>query len=190
MDVESNSNTNTNENSTELKSKLEKEAKEYCELSKEKRSTYSTNDEFSYIINRNWLAKWKKYVDYQFIKENSKSYYHSSSFSRKEYEHDPASFPGEIDNEFLIVPKNEFLNDGDNSNLYNNVIRHDVDQRKDIKILNKKMWDFFNSRYKGLELQKPFINDKSRSYSTMKIVELFYRKVKISNKINHLLKFI
>ena len=183
MDVDSNSNSNTNEISAELKSKLEIEAKEYCELSKEKRSTYASKEEFSYIINRNWLAKWKKYADYQFIKENSKSYYHSHSFNRKEYQCNPDLFPGEIDNEFLIVPTEEFLNDGDNSNIYNYVIRHDVDQRKDIKILNKKTWDFFNSRYKGgPELKKPFINDKSKSYSAMKIVELFYRKVNFIKK--------
>jgi len=175
MDIEQNS----VENPAELKAKLETEAKEYCELSKQKRSSYSTKDEFMYIINRNWLAKWKKYVDYQYIKENSKSYYHSHSFNRKEYQCDQDSFPGVIDNEFLIVPFNEFLNDGDNSNIYNYVIRHNVDQKRDIKILNKKMWEFFLSRYKGgPELKKPFIEDKARSYSSMKIVELFYRKVK------------
>ena len=186
MDIDSNS----TENPNELKSKLEIEAKEYFELSKEKRSSYSTKDEFSYVINRNWLAKWKKYVDYQFIKENSKSYYHSHSFNRKEYQCDPDSFPGEIDNEFLIVPSNEFLNDGDDSNLYNYVIRHNVDQRKDIKLINGKMWDFFNSRYKGgPELMKPYISDKSRSYSSSKIVELFYRKVNFNNFSIKFIKF-
>jgi hypothetical protein len=40
------------------------------------------------------------------------------------------------------------------------------------------MWDFFSSRYKGgPELKKPYIEDKTRNYSTMKIVEIFYRKV-------------
>lgn len=174
MDVES----NKDEISAELKLKLELEAKEYCELSKEKRSSYSNKEEFSYIINRNWLAKWKKYVDYRFIKENSRSYYQTQSFNRKNYQCDPNSYPGEIDNQFILVPNEEFLNDGDETNIYNYVIRHDVDQRSDIKILNKKMWDFFSSRYKGgPELKKGFIQDKSRSYSSMKIVELFYRKV-------------
>ena len=169
---------NTNEISAELKAKLESEAKEYCDLSKQKRSSYQSNDEFSYIINRNWLAKWKKYVDYQFIKESTKSFYYTNSFGRKEYECDPSSFPGEIDNDFLLVPNDQFLNDGDKSNIYNYVIRHEIDQRKDMKILNQKMWDFFSSHYKGgPELKKPHIEDKSRSYSQTKFVELFYRKV-------------
>ena len=168
---------NLPEYSTELKSKLELEAKTYCELSKDKRSSYNQKDEFMYIINRNWLATWKKYVDYKFIKENSKSFYNQSS-SRKEYKNDLSSFPGEIDNKYIILPFNEFLNDEDETNIYNYVIRHDVDQRRDIKILNKKMWDFFSSRYKGgPDLKKPYIEDKTRNYSTMKIVEIFYRKV-------------
>lgn len=175
MEIDSEKRSNTEDN---LTSKLESEAKEYCELSKQKRCSYACKDEFSYIINRNWLAKWKKYVDYQFIKESSKSYYHSHSFNRKEYQCDPDSHPGDIDNNYLIVPNDQFLNDGDMTNIYNYVIRHDVDQRRDVKILNKKMWDFFSSRYQGgPEIKKPYIEDKSRSYSTMKIVELFYRKV-------------
>lgn len=186
MDVDDSA---TNEISNELKLKLEQEAKEYCELSKEKRQSYSTKDDYSYIINRNWLAKWKKYVDYKFIKENSRSYYHSHSFNRKVYQCDPDSFPGDIDNQMLLVPNEEFLNDGDDTNLYNYVIRHDVDQRRDVKILNKKMWDFFSSRYKGgPELKKPFIQDKSRSYSSMRMVELFYRKVNYPyNSYNHII---
>jgi hypothetical protein len=168
----------------ELKAKLENEAKVYCDLSKEKRSSYSNKDDYMYLINRNWLAKWKKYVDYKFIKENTKSYYGSQSSNRKEYKNDLSSFPGEIDNEFLIIPFSEFLNDEDKTNIYNYVIRFDVDQRKDLKILNKKMWDFFSSRYNGgPELKKPHVEDKSKKYSSTRIVEVFYRKVN-KNKIN------
>ena len=167
MDIEQNS----VENPAELKAKLETEAKEYCELSKQKRSSYSTKEEFMYIINRNWLAKWKKYVDYQYIKENSKSYYHSHSFNRKEYQCDQDSFPGVIDNEFLIVPFNEFLNDGDNSNIYNYVIRHNVDQKRDIKILNKKYKDKNNNN--PLESAKVIGSLFKRSYSISSIITLF-----------------
>jgi hypothetical protein len=180
MDIDMNEIKNNNSEEIEnIKAKLESEAKEYFKLSKEKRSSYSSNEDFIYIINRNWLAKWKKFVDYQYIKENSKSYINNYSFNKKEYVCDLSYFPGEINNDYLIIPKNEFLNDGDNSNIYNYVIRTNIDQRKDLKFINKKIWDFFYKIYQGgPELKKPFLQNKSNLYSSMKIVELFYRKVK------------
>lgn len=162
----------------DLKAKLEKEANEYFKLSKDKRSNYSVNEEDYYIINRKWLAKWKLYADYKNIKDNSRNYYHSYSYNRREYQIDKSNFPDKINNDYLLVPFEEFLNDGNLENPMNYVIRHDVDQRKDVKIINKKIWDLFYENYGGgPKIVKNQINDRSRSYSSHKIVELFYRKV-------------
>jgi hypothetical protein len=90
------------------------------------------------------------------------------------------SFPGPIDNSTLLVPINEFLNDGDANNPENQVIRHDINQREEIKLVNKQIWEFFYDKYGGgPEIKKGTIEEKQR-YSNIpkKIIELYYRKVK------------
>jgi hypothetical protein len=87
---------------------------------------------------------------------------------------------------------NEFLNDGDVNNPENHVIRHDLNQREEVKIVNKQIWDFFNEKYGGgPEIRKQAIDEKQR-YSNIpkKIIEIYYRKVKIElNNIHRLTLF-
>ena len=95
------------------------------------------------------------------------------------------SFPGPIDNSVLLVPFNEFLNDGDEKNPENQVIRHDINQREDIKIVSKQIWSFFYDKYGGgSEIKKSSIEEKQR-YSNIpkKIIEIYDRKVKNSLNI-------
>jgi hypothetical protein len=130
-----------------------------------------------YILDRKWLKKWKEYVDYPFIKRKFQyTYYYSNRV--KEYKLNEESFPGAIDNSRILVPLNDFLNDGNSSNEVNLVIRDDLQQREDIKICHKKIWDFFNTRYPGgPSIIRSWINEGS-SYSS-KFVELFYRSVNV-----------
>ncbi len=162
----------------ELSGKLKEEAQEYYSLSKEYRRTRLLRDKSdNFLLNRNWHTKWKKYVDYVSIKETQKSFYSYSSYNKREHKIDPESHPGEIDNNFLLYPLDEFLNDGDPNNDENFVVRHDLDVKRDLKIVNKNIWQFFFTRYGGgPQIEKPLIENDS-SYSSSKVVEVFLRKV-------------
>ena len=132
-------------------------------------------------MSKLWIKKWKEYVNYAFIKRNIQYSYYYSQYNNKKYEPKLDSPPGIIENKSLVVPLENFLNDGDVTNPDNMVIRHDINQKGEVKIVNKVIWDFFNNKYgSDLEIKKGLIEEKSR-FSTMpkKIVELYFRKVKI-----------
>jgi len=130
-------------------------------------------------MSKTWLKKWKEYTNYMYIKKNIQYSFYYSQYNKIAYSVKLEAFPGPIDNSSILVPLNEFLNDEDANNPENQVIRHDIDQRQEIKIVNKQIWEFFKDKYGGgPEIRKPSIEEKQR-YSNVpkKIIELFYRKV-------------
>ena len=130
-------------------------------------------------MNRKWLQKWKKYVDYSFIKR--KMIYQQQYLGRKlkPYIIDENLKPGPIDNSEILVSLDEFLNDGDLSDQSNFIIKPGIDQREEIKICGKKLWEFFFKKYGGgPEIIRPWITQGS-SYSAQKIVEIFSRNLNI-----------
>jgi hypothetical protein len=132
------------------------------------------------------LKKWKEYVNYAFIKKNIQYSYYYSQNNNKKYEPNLEAKPGEIDNRHLLVPMGEFLNDGDVNNPENHVIKHDINQREEIKIVNKAIWNFFYSKYGGgPEIKKGTIEEKARyTVTAKKMIELYYRKVNDKKNIN------
>jgi hypothetical protein len=118
-------------------------------------------------------------VNYGYVKRNVQYSYYYSQYSNKKYEVKLENHPGEIDNSKLLIPLTNFLNDGDENNPENFVIKHDISLKDDVKIVNKAIWDFFHLKYGGGPvIKKGTIEEKSR-YTTIpkKIVEIFYRKV-------------
>lgn len=162
-----------------LEQKLQEEATEYYNMAKEyRRDRYMKEETEAYVMSKQWLKKWKEYVNYGFIKRNIQYSYYYSQYSNKKYEIKAESKPTEIDNKKLLVPLDSFLNDGDINNPENVVIRHDINQKLEVKIVNKAIWDFFQRRYGGgPEIKKGTIEEQTR-YSTIpkKIIEIFYRK--------------
>jgi hypothetical protein len=72
---------------------------------------------------------------------------------------------------------NEFLNDGDEGNFENQVIKNDLNEREHLKIISKERWDLLlNSYGGGPEIIKQQISEGS-GYQTRKVVELYDRKV-------------
>lgn len=162
-----------------LRERLKEEALTYCNLSKEyNNESYYREEKEAYILSEEWVEKWKEYVDYETIKKMQYSHYNQRKSIHKVK---PEAHPGKITNSTLLVPLNEFYNDGDPNNRENQVIRHDVNQYKEIKIVNEKIWKFFHERYGGgPEIIKPSIEEETR-YSVRKIIEIFYKKVTFIN---------
>ena len=163
----------------ELSDKLREEAIEYYKMAKEfRRSSILKDKSENLLLNRNWMAKWKKYVDYQTVKESHHSYFSYSSYNKRVHKIDPESHPGEIDNKFFLYPLDEYLNDGNPENEENFVVKHDINNKTDLKIVNKNIWLFFYTRYGGgPQIEKPLIDNDSSSYNSNKVVEVFFRKV-------------
>jgi len=163
----------------ELSDKLREEATEYYKLAKDyRRSSILKDKSENFLLNHNWLRNWKKYVDYKSVKESSQTYYSYSSYHKRLHKIDTESNPGEIDNWFLLYPLDQYLNNGDANNEENFVVRHDINTKTDLKIVNKNIWQFFYERYGGgPQIEKPLIDNDSSSYSSNKVVEVFLRKV-------------
>lgn len=130
-------------------------------------------------MSKVWLKKWKEYTNYAYIKKNVQYSYYYSQYNKVAYSVKLEAFPGPIENSSILVPLDEFLNDGDTKNPENQVIRHDLNQRDNIKIVNKKIWDFFFEKYQGGPVIKKHSIEEKQRYSNMpkKIIELYYRKV-------------
>lgn len=164
-----------------LEEQLKEEASQLYNLAKDyRRERYMSNEEKeAFVLNKLWYKKWKEYVSYADIKKSLLHSYYYNHYKTNKYEPKIDSHPGPINNNYVLVPLNEFLNDGDPSNPENTVVRHDIDQKQEIKLVNKLIWEFFYNKYGGgPEILKKSIAEKSK-YSTIpkKIIELYYRKV-------------
>ncbi len=97
---------------------------------------------------------------------------------RKSGENKIYPHPGKIENERLLVPLEEFYNDGNPDNPENIVIRNDIDQKTDYRLVNEEIWNFFHQRYGGgPKIIRYSIEEKTKYNYSKKIIEVFYRKV-------------
>ena len=111
---------------------LKKEIKEYVELRSQFKQNIKDSDEF-YIINKDWLKKWKKYTNYSFLKRG---------WNNIDFDED--NNPGKINNDELIFDTSKFLKLKDENYL---VIKQN--KKNDLKILNEELFNFFKNIYDG-----------------------------------------
>ena len=188
MNIDQQESENTNilspETQTTLKSKeeleqeLKKDAKEWFTLSKSyKQNKYYKEETEGYLLNKIWLRKWKRYVDYKFVKDQLENSYRINR--NQQYSIVPEEFPGPIDNNFLLVDKSTFYNDGNENDFENQVIKHDIDQANELRIVNKEMWEFLYKRFSGGPvLIKPKIEEETK-YNKRKVFEVYYGKYQL-----------
>ena len=150
---------------------LKNEINDYINLNVEFKDKKKENDKIVYIIDKTWLKAWKSYINYNFIKQTRYFSYYYENFMKKTYELSDIPHPNQISNQNLIYKIEDFFNDGDVNNQENLIIRHNIDQRKEVKIVNQKIWEFFHSRYGG----GPKIIKKVHEES--KIIDMYDRKV-------------
>ncbi len=123
------------------------------------------------------MKEWKTYVNYTHVKRKLQYSFYGSSI---EYEPDYTSFPGPIANDKVLVSMDDYLNDGDPENSDNLVVKNELNLQTDLRLINKKMWEFFHKKYGGGPVVlKGHMEEKSKysSYSR-KVIEVFYKKVK------------
>jgi hypothetical protein len=166
----------------ELEAGLKEEATQYYNLKKEYRRQRYFEIQDSYIISRKWIHKWKEYINYGIIKRyiQYRNFYSQYAGTEK-YSPKPDSFPGEVDNTVLLVSLEKFLNNRNFNDAENLILTQNMDHKKEIKIVNSSIWEFFKSLYGGgPEIKKEVIEELSR-YSSIprKVVEIYYKKYNI-----------
>lgn len=158
---------------------LKIEAKQFYDLSqKYKQEQRYRQDKEAYLLSKVWLRKWKKYVDYEYIKSENRRFSYKSN-ENKEYTPEITNPPGPIDNSVLLIKPENFYHD---ENLYlceNQVIRHDLDQANELRIVNKEIWDFFVSKYTGNPTIIKYLIEQKERYGTRKVYEIYYNEYNI-----------
>lgn len=119
----------------------------------------------------------KKYINYKDIKDTQKISFYYNKSKNKELEINEEDNPGKIDNSRLLVPLDEFVNNRDSHDQENIVIKPEMNQREDIVIVNKEIWNYLSSIFGGgPEIIRQNIVEKG-IYHNSTIVEIFYRPV-------------
>ena len=163
-----------------LSDELYKEVQEYYKIAKEyRRNKYNSRDETEvYIIEKNFIKKWKQYILYSETKRDIQLSTYNYNFKKCNLFMNPEFFPGEINNNSLLVSRENYYNDGNDEDLENFVIQSDLSQRKDFKYVNYELWSLFYNKYKGGPvLKKIYVEEGGRNSYSIKIIDIFYNKV-------------
>lgn len=73
---------------------------------------------------------------------------------KAEFDHERDTHVGEIENDSLLRPRNEFLNDVDEDSHYNCILKKDIKLNYDYRPVDEDIWKFFYSRYGGTTVKR------------------------------------
>jgi hypothetical protein len=104
------------------------------------------------VIDKAWIEKWKLYINYDVLKRINKfpNYYRKKTINIEDSQEDiDKRYPGVIDNSRLVYELKSFHNDGNIDSRDNIIVRVDIDKKEDLKLVNREIWEYLNSLYKG-----------------------------------------
>ena len=82
-------------------------------------------------------------MSYYDVKKNYQFTFNANHTRKKSNELNTHPHPGQIDNNRLLVNLNDFYHDGNPENPENIVIRNDIYQKTDYRLVNEEIWNFF-----------------------------------------------
>lgn len=144
------------------------EGKEFFSLrSQMKKTSCPEAGTACYVINKQWIERYKKYVCYSDLIKDSRP--------QVETDHCAKNHPGPIDNQPLLFKEAKYLKGtgtakGFESDIYDHYIVGDVREGNDFEFLTEEMWQFVQSRY-GCDTPIKRVYQKSK-YSYYSEVEL------------------
>lgn len=156
-----------------LTEKLKEEAKKWLNMSKSyKQNRFYRDEKEGYLLSKVWLRRWKEYVNYSHVKDADSYKYRSG----KDYKIDPNLHPGPITNNLILADRVSYYNDGNDEDVENQVVRHDIDQNNELRIVTEEMYKFLFERYGGgPTIIKPMIEEETK-YNKRKVFEVYYSK--------------
>lgn len=130
------------------------------------------------IVSRDWIQKWKIYSSYDAYK--SKKHQKRGSVENADKSERPKVHPGPIDNTSIIMPLDEFFNDGDADKRENMILKEEVSARnKKIKRISVDSWNFLFKIYGGgPAITKDIVDYKTKSKKE-RIVLLFEKQIQL-----------
>lgn len=139
--------------STHGKEDLKREALITQNLFATMRKTRWTYFEHSaYIISAKWLNKWKEYVSFDKVVQLNRGIAPQNEYPSNP---DPASVPGPIDNEGLLLDKKEYFHNFSNfCGIANCIIRDTFEEKRDYYLVSKDCWDYLHRKYGGTYILK------------------------------------
>ena len=98
------------------------------------------------------MRKWKSYVGLRDKKLYNPFHY---SLSLKPSELTKGKhYPGIISNEDILEDKKNYYTTDDPSDIYNIILKPDLREVADYKILNAQQWNFLYEKYKGVMIKR------------------------------------
>lgn len=144
---------NVNEQS-EIIEKYKTDIYLYFKFKNSKNNNFSKDNKF-YAINKSWLEDWKKIVDYNSNEYTLLNCANGSTNVRnkikicKRYHN-----LNEINNKDIIIDINSFLNDGQEKNKENIILKDDS-----YEIINEEVWNSFKKYKYDIEINSDIINN-------------------------------
>ena len=145
---------------------IREEVRKYMELKKRyKQTRYPEVGTEAFLINLEWVRRWKQYVGYKDIKKGRKPNYMDN--------HKENYFPGPITNEKLLREHDSYYQDDEVENICNNVLKHGMRERVDYKIWDAGTWNYLQEIYGGRTIKRYH----QQLYSIHTQVEVYLKEV-------------
>lgn len=129
---------------------LVQEAKDFLRLKRKfKQQALPDQGSVAYLVSRNWLAKYKKFLFYNEIKNNMKP-----EPSETHFEH---FHPGPISNkeDLLYADVDSFLTSGRaQENYEDDFVEEGKREQVDFKIVDEDIWAFLHEKYGGYPIKR------------------------------------
>jgi len=114
-----------------------------------------------YVINKQWIERYKKYVFYENLTRDTRP--------TQSPDHCKTNHPGKVDNEKLLQTEAKFLQGtgtlkGFDADVYDTYLKEDVKEGSDFEFCTEEMWQFVNSRYGSDFVIKRYYQKSKYSY--------------------------
>jgi len=150
----------------EERPELKKEIEQYRALKSSRLNYPSSINEPVYIISKEWLRKWKRYIG------APKRHY----FSYNSYDEGERVHPGSITNKEILEEDKDFYKSSDENDIYNIPLKPEMTEHGDIKILNAKQWELLHGIYGGREVRRQWHKE---DYSAYLKVEVYFHALNL-----------
>eukprot|EP01022_Parablepharisma_sp_SALTPOND_P022621 TRINITY_DN460_c0_g1_i1.p1 TRINITY_DN460_c0_g1~~TRINITY_DN460_c0_g1_i1.p1 ORF type:complete len:1219 (+),score=142.94 TRINITY_DN460_c0_g1_i1:187-3843(+) len=152
---------------------FEKELKEYRALKTEKWNTSGIPEDLSapaYIISKKWHKQWKRYLGAR------KTYFALYQWDREDTKDTKRVHPGPIDNTDILDNTQDFYKSSNPEDIYNVLLKPEMRERIDFKIINDKQWDFLVRRYGGTPIKREKFKQEHFSFVQ---VEVYFQRINL-----------
>lgn len=113
-------------------------------LERDKEQYLKSENDFVYVISTNWLKEWRQYTSYDQITQGELP--DENWFGK---------YPPERINQDIIISKDHLIKYPEKDDYRNVIVREDVEENVDYKLIAEDTWKFFANRYDHIAIKRP-----------------------------------